>query len=60
MVQRHSGKRGPRELHASCVCSYVDIRVVSWTGGIQVSTRRNEGHQHTLAMRLRVCLGSAR
>jgi hypothetical protein len=43
-AQRRSGKRGPREGHASCVCPYVGIVVVSRTGGIQVSTRHNEGH----------------
>jgi hypothetical protein len=57
MAQRRSGKRGPREGHVSCVCLYNGIGLVSWTGGIQVSTRRNEGHQRTLAMRLHVCGG---
>jgi hypothetical protein len=39
-------------------CLYVGIRVVSWTGGaIQASMRCNEGCQHTLATRLRVCSG---
>jgi hypothetical protein len=52
-AQRRSGKREPREGHTSCVCPYVGIVVVSWTGGIQVSTRRNEGRQRTLATRLR-------
>jgi hypothetical protein len=40
----------PREGHASYVCLYVGVGVVSWTGGIQVSTRRNEGRQRTLPM----------
>jgi hypothetical protein len=33
VVQRRSSKRGPREGHASCVCPYVGVGVVSWTGG---------------------------
>jgi hypothetical protein len=40
------------EGHTSCVYPYVGIGVVSWTGGIQVSTLRNEGRQRTLPMRL--------
>jgi hypothetical protein len=52
-TQRRSGKRGPREGHTRCVCLYVSVGVVSWTGRIQVSTRCNEGRQRTLATRLR-------
>jgi hypothetical protein len=36
MLARRRGaaaKRGPREGHASCVCPYVGIEVVSWTWG---------------------------
>jgi hypothetical protein len=46
-------QREPREEHASCICPYIGVGVVSWTRGIQVSTRCNEGRQRTLSMRLR-------
>jgi hypothetical protein len=39
--------------HESCVCLYVGVRVVRWTGGIQVSMRRNERRKRTLPTQLR-------
>jgi hypothetical protein len=48
------------EGHTSCICPYIGVRFVSWTGGgIQVSTRRNEGCQRTMPMRLCACGDSA-
>jgi hypothetical protein len=57
VTQRRSSKRGSREGHASCVCSYVGVGLVSWTGGIQVSTRCNEGCQRILATWLCMRIG---
>jgi hypothetical protein len=55
-AQRRSSKRGPREEHASCVCPYVGVRVVSWTGGhpgVHVAQRGAPVHPDYAATRAR-------
>jgi hypothetical protein len=52
--RRGAAAKGTRvKGHESCVCLYVGVGVVRWTGGIQVSMRRNERRQRTLPTRLR-------
>jgi hypothetical protein len=56
-VQR---QKKPHEGHTSYVCSYIGVGGVSWIrGSIQVSTRRNERRQHTLATQPRAGVGRA-
>jgi hypothetical protein len=55
-AQRCSGKRGPREGHVSCVCPYVSVKVVSWTGehpGVHVAQRGAPAHPGYVATHAR-------
>jgi hypothetical protein len=60
VAQRRSGN-GRHEGHSKGeILSVRRRRIVSWTGGgVQVSTRHNEGRQHTAPIRLCARVGSA-